>query len=175
MRLLLVLPLLGLLCACARGERLACPEQDVGEIGIDEGTRGLVASLPKPDCVLDVSETTRYQQGRDHGLRLYCQAQRGYQLGLDGQAINPQLCDEKFAKELQRGFAVGDGLRQHLRQRDELLSQASDAERLAARLPADSPERHSIDQQAADARFEARQHDNEVEALRGIVAIEKWR
>lgn len=167
--------LVSLLSACSMADRSGCPQKDLELIGQEDGLAGREATLPTDNCQLAVSELQRYEDGRKEGLRRYCQAQRGYQLGLEGQAINAALCAGDSAKELERGFAVGDNLRQHLRKRDELLSQAKDAEHIAGSLTQGSPERGSLEQQAADARFQARQHDNEVEALRGVVAVEKWR
>ncbi|MGE4070883.1 MAG: DUF2799 domain-containing protein [Lysobacterales bacterium] len=164
-----------LLPACRVADLSGCPEKDPGLVGQEDGLAGRAATLPRPDCMLDISDVQRYEDGREDGLRRYCSAQRGYQLGLEGTPINTEVCSANFAKELERGHAVGDSLRQHLSQRDQLLSQAQDIERIAADQAEDSPERQALLQQAADARFQARQHDNEVEALRGVVAVEKWR
>lgn len=176
MRLMLMLPLLALsLVACNHANRSACPTQDLTDFGREEALRGSIATLPKPDCEIDAAEQQRYLTGREEGLKRYCLAERGYQLGLDGKAVDTKLCADDAAKELQRGFEIGDNLRSQLRQRDDLITQAQDVERVAADLPEGSPERRKLEDQAAGLRFDARQHDNEVEALRGIVAVEKWR
>ena len=172
---LILFLLLLALSACARPDRAGCPVQKLADIGRDEATRGLAASLPKADCALDAAEIELYQKGREEGLKRYCTAHRGYQLGLDGKTIDVALCAEDAARELNRGFVIGDNLRGHLRQRDELLNQARDIERAAATLPKDSAERRKLEDEAAGKRFDARQHENEVEALRGIVAVERWR
>jgi hypothetical protein len=164
-----------LLSSCSAADLSGCPDKDPGLVGQEDGLAGRAATLPRADCMLDISNVHRYEDGRNDGLRRYCTAQRGYQLGLEGTAVNTEVCTGDFVKELRRGYAVGDSLRAHLRQRDELLSQAQDIERIAADQAEDSPERQTLLQQAADARFQARQHDNEVEALRGVVAVEKWR
>ena len=176
MRPLTLVVLLSLLLpACSVADLSGCPEKDPGLVGREDGLAGRAATLPRPDCMLDISDLHRYEDGRNEGLRRYCTAQRGYQLGLEGKAINTEVCSGDFVDELARGHAVGDSLRQHLSQRDQLLSQAQDIERIAAGQAEDSPQRQTLLQQAADARFQARQHDNEVEALRGVVAVEKWR
>lgn len=169
---LLLLPLL--LSACTPADRLGCPESDLATLGREEALAGKPALLPRADCVLDADEQQRYGDGRADGLARYCEARRGYQLGLDGKPADPAVCG-KDAGEFSRGFEVGNQLRTHLAERDRLNAQAGDAERAAAQLPAAAPERQSMEQQAATARAEARQHENEVEALRGIVAVEKWR
>jgi hypothetical protein len=172
----LLLPLLVLsLAGCERPDRTGCPTEDLALLGRSEGARAVAATLPKPDCVLDDAETTRYQAGREEGLKRYCLALRGYQLGLDGKTIDPSVCPEGAASELKRGFEVGDNLRNQLRQRDDLLNEARDIERAAASLPKDSAERSKLEEEAAGKRFDARQRENEVEALRGIVAVERWR
>ena len=176
MRHLLLLPLLILaLGACERADRRGCPIRDLADIGRDEGSRGAPASLPTAECALDTAETQRYLEGRQAGLKRYCVAQRGYQLAMDGKTISVDLCPGEAVAEMQRGFAIGDNLRTHLRQRDELLNEARDIERAAASLPKTSPERRKLEDEAAGKRFDARQHENEVEALRGIVAVERWR
>lgn len=169
--ILILLPLL--LTACAPSDRIGCPT-DFSALGRDEGGAGKPASLPRADCAPSADEHERYLDGRTQGLSLYCKARRGYQLGLEGKPANPTLCGDGNT-EFKRGLEVGTQLRTHLAKRDELNAQAADAERLAAKLPAGVPERASIEQKAANARFEARAHENEVEALRGIVAVEKWR
>jgi hypothetical protein len=94
---------------------------------------------------------------------------------MDGKGIEVEMCAGDAAAELQRGFAIGENLRAHLRQRDQLLNQARDIERAGATLPKSSAERRKLEDEAAAKRFDARQHENEVEALRGIVALEQWR
>ena len=163
------------LTGCHSADRSACPAKDVAQVGREEASRGLPASLPKADCVLSEAEQQRYLTGRAEGLKRFCRAERGYKLGLDGKAVDATLCDEESAKQLRRGFEVGDNLRQFLSKRDSLLAQARDAERLAARSPEKSAERRAFEDQAAGLRFDARQQENEVEALRAIVAVEKWR
>ncbi len=172
----LLLPLLILsLAGCERPDRSGCPPQDLALLGRSEGARAVPASLPKADCVLDDVEMAHYRAGREEGLKRYCVALRGYQLGLDGKTIDPGVCPDDAASELKRGFEVGDNLRSQLRQRDDLLNEARNIERAAASLPKDSVERRKLEDEAAGKRFDARQRENEVEALRGIVAVERWR
>ena len=97
------------------------------------------------------------------------------EMAMDGKTISVDLCPGEAVAEMQRGFAIGDNLRTQLRQRDELLNEARDIERAAASLPKTSAERRKLEDEAAGKRFDARQHENEVEALRGIVAVERWR
>jgi len=171
---LLLLSILAL-GACEQAERKGCPSRDLAALGRDEAARAFPESLPTADCVLDATELQRYKEGREEGLKRYCVAQRGYQLAMDGKPINAEMCPAEAAAELQRGFAIGDNLRKHLRQRDQLLNEARDIERAGATLPKDSPERRKLEDEAAGKRFDARQKENEVEALRGIVALERWR
>lgn len=176
MRLITICCALSLtLSACSVADLSGCPKKDLGLVGQEDGLAGREASLPTQTCQLDESELRPYHEGRKDGLRRYCSAQRGYQLGLEGLPKRMELCADEAAMELQRGFNVGDNLRKYLAERDELLSQAQDTERLAADVTEDSAERQTLLQQAADARFQARQRDNDIEALRGVVAVEKWR
>lgn len=161
--------------ACERADRLGCTTQDLATLGRSEGVRGVAATLPKADCALDAAELQRYTEGREEGLKRYCVGLRGYQLALDGKTINAELCSEEAAKELKLGFEIGDNLRSQLRQRDDLLNEARNIERAAAALPKASAERRKLEDEAAGKRFDARQHENEVEALRGIVAVKQWR
>ena len=163
-----------LLNACSNGDKSACPAGDLSRFARDQALRGEAASLPGPGCELSDSEKAVYLQGREDGIARYCKAARGYALGVDGKSVDQSLCDEAGAKELNRGFEVGSNLRTHLTQRDRLLSQAKDAERIANSLGEGIPARAAIENEAATLRLEARSHENEVEALRGIVAIEKW-
>jgi|GEM_PF-1544359 len=163
------------LAGCQAPDRSGCPARALAQVGRDEALRGLPASLPKADCALDEAEQQRYLAGRTEGLKRFCRAERGYKLGLDGKAVDGSLCSADDAKELQRGFEVGDNLRQFLSRHDSLLAQARDSERLAARSPENSAEARAHQDKAAGLRFDARQQENEVEALRAIVAVEKWR
>ncbi len=163
-----------LLSACTSGDKSACPAGDLARFAKDQALRGEAANLPGPGCDLSAAEVSVYQQARSEGLSRYCKADRGYALGVDGKTVDPSLCDEAGVKELNRGFEVGKNLRTHLTQRDALLSQAKDAERVAATVAEGTPARAALDNEAATLRLEARSHETEVEALRGLVAIEKW-
>lgn len=169
--ILMVLALAG----CERADRGACPAGDLAEFGRAEGARGAAATLPGPGCALDAAEQQHYAEGRADGLARYCVGKRGYELALDGKSVNLAVCAGDAARELQRGFEIGGQLRTHLQQRDQLLKEADTAERAAAKLPEDSPERRKLEDEAAGKRFDARQRENDVEALRGIVALEQWR
>lgn len=168
---LLVLPL----AACSGLDQSACPGQDFESIGRSEALRGAPVSLPAPGCALNAAQQTAYARGREEGLRRYCTAARGYVLGLDGQAIAPDLCSEDDRAELARGHEVGSTLRFKLGERDQLLAQAREIERAAEALNPADPHRRQLDDDAATARAQARQHDNDIEALRGIAAVERWR
>lgn len=171
-KLLLPLILLGL--AGCRADLSQCPDVDLARVGREEALSGVAAALPKPGCAPTGADLAAYERGRAEGLQRYCSAARGYALGMDGKAINADLCSAEAAKELHRGFEVGKELRHHLGERDRLNAQASETDRVAATLPEGSPERRKIEDQAAGLRFDARQRENDVEALRGIVAVEKW-
>lgn len=170
------LSLIPLLTLGACGADLSqCPGPDLARVGREEALAGQQASLPKPGCAPAGTDLSAYLQGRSEGLARYCTAARGYALGLDGKVVDATLCTADQGKELTRGFEVGKELRHHLAERDRLNTQASDAERVAATLPENSPERRQIEDQAAGLRFDARQRENDVEALRGAAAVEQWK
>lgn len=151
-----------------------CPSPDLEKLGREEALAGLPAALPKAGCVPKGADLAAYERGRAQGLERYCTAARGYALALDGKTVDPALCADSLAAELKRGAEVGKELRHHLSERDQLVAQATDIERIAADLPEDSEERRKLEDQAAGLRFDARQRDNDVEALRGIAAVERW-
>lgn len=151
-----------------------CPSPDLAKLGREEALAGLAATLPRAGCAPTGADLAAYQRGRSEGLARYCTAARGYALALDGKTVNADLCQDAAVDELKRGAEVGLQLRRQLSERDQLIAQASDIEQVAAGLPEDSPERRKLEDQAAGLRFDARQRDNDVEALRGIVAVERW-
>lgn len=175
MRISISLLLASILLVSCGGDKSACPAGDLARFARDEGLRGHPASLPAAGCELDAAEQDTYASARADGLNRYCTAAHGYALAVDGKQVDLNLCEETAAKELKRGFEIGENLRQHLAQHELLLRQAKDAEQLAATLEAGIPARTAIEHQAATLRLEARAKENDVEALRGIVAIEKWR
>ncbi len=172
------IPISLILCLALAGcgkDHSACPPGDLGTFARDQALRGQAASLPGPGCELEVTEQAIYDQGRAAGLKRYCSAGHGYALAIDGKAIDASVCDEAAAKEQKRGFDVGDNLRAHLKAHEELLARARDAERIAATLEEGLPARTALEAEAATLKLEARAKQNDIEALRGIVAIEKWR
>jgi|CXWL01.1.fsa_nt_gi hypothetical protein len=176
MRLLYLLSMFALsLAACARPDQSACPAGDLARFAREQALRGEPGTLPGPGCELDPTQLAKVEAGRAEGIKRYCTAARGYALAIDGKKVDQSLCDEAAAKELQRGFEVGDNLRQLLSQHEFLLNQARDAERVAQTLSTGVPARVAVEKEAANLRLEARAKENDIEALRGIVAIERWR
>lgn len=174
MRILFCLILCFALAGCSK-DHSACPPGDLGTFARDQALRGLPSSLPGPGCELEPAEKAVYDNGRAAGLTRYCSAGYGYALAIDDKKVDSSLCDEAAAKEQKRGFEVGYNLRQHLDAHDELLARARDAERIAATLETGLPARTALETEAATLKLEARGKQNDIEALRGIVAIEKWR
>jgi hypothetical protein len=163
-----------LLAACETRDTSQCPADFAG-YGREEALRGEPASLPGPGCDPTAEDLASYQAGRAAGQARYCTAEQGYRIGLDGGEARPEVCAEEQQAELKRGFEVGSQLRQHLAERDRLRAQADEAERVAAKLPEGSVDRRRLEDEAARLRFDARQRENDVEALRGVAAVEQWR
>lgn len=162
------------LIGCNGLDQSACPTQDFAALGRSEGLRAAPASVPAPGCALSAEQLAEYQRARDEGLARYCGAARGYVLGLEGQAIDPAQCSADDAAELQRGHKVGITLREQLAARDQLLRQAQELEG-QANAHDDESARLALTNDAALARAQARLHENEIEALRGVAAVEQWR
>jgi len=175
MRILISLILCLAVAGCSGKDHSACPAGNLGTFARDQALRGLPASLPGAGCVLDAAEQAVYDQGRAAGLARYCSAAHGYALAIDAKKSDASVCDEATAKEHKRGFEIGDNLRQHLDAHASLLKQAADAERIAVTLEPGLPARAALEREAATLKLEARAKQNDIEALRGIVAIEKWR
>lgn len=163
-----------LLAACESRDTSQCPS-DFARYGREEALRGEPANLPGPGCDPTAEDLASYQAGRTEGQKRYCSAEQGYRIGLDGGEARPEACAEEQQAELQRGFDVGSQLRQQLAERDRLRAQADEAELVASKLPEGSEDRRRLEDEAAKLRFDARQRENDVEALRGVAAVEQWR
>ncbi len=168
--LLLVLTLAG----CESRERGGCPG-DLGAFGRDEALRAQAASLPNPSCELAAGELAVYGKAREEGLARLCSGPVAFARGVDGGAFDLALCEGDAKDIAQRAHETGTLLREHIATRDALLAKANEAETRLAALANDAPERRALEDEAAGLRFDARQRDNDIEALRGVAAVEKWR
>ncbi len=166
--------LLLLLGACQPRERSGCPP-DLASFGRNEALRAAPASLPNQTCELDAADLRAYGAGREAGLARLCGGTVAFARGLDRGPFDINLCPAVSQEEARRAFETGQLLQGQIAQRDALMARATEAEAKLAALAADAPERRNLEDEAAGLRFDARQRENDIEALRGVAAVEKWR
>lgn len=159
--------------ACTPADRQGCPS-DVRDFGSAEAAAGKPPSLPAPQCRLSEAEAALYAEGRAAGQAQYCSGRRGFQLGLDGREASLD-CGSDPAAAFSRGLEVGTQLRTQLAAREALIREATQAEARASNSGLSEAEREAARDAANRLRLDARSHENEIEALRGIAAVEKWR
>lgn len=166
----LLLSLALLLTACA--ERSGCPTVDLAEFGRAEGERGEAATLPHALCELDESERDRYQAGRALGLASYCEPQRGFDAGLRGEALPTEVCPLDRRAKFQSAVQTAGFLLEKEAQQQDWLAQARELEAQAE--SAEESEASALRERAAALRMNARQAENDLEALRGVAIVEGW-
>lgn len=159
-----------LLTACA--ERSGCPTGDLAEFGRAEGERGEAASLPSALCEMDEAERDRYQAGRALGLASYCEPQRGFDAGLNGESLPTEVCPLDRRSKFQSAVQTAGFLVQKEAEQQAWLEQARELEAEAEQ--ADEDAASELRQRAAALRMDARQAENDLEALRGVAIVEGW-
>lgn len=111
MRCVIPLTLVSLLSACATLSESECRTGDWYNIGVRDGQNGYESRAAdhadacrkqkvKPDL-------TQYNRGRNEGLRSYCTAANGYQVGLRGTPagnVCPSESQAAFQSAYQRGY-----------------------------------------------------------------------
>jgi hypothetical protein len=168
--LLPLLLLLALLTGCA--DRSGCPTGDLVAFGKSEGERGELASLPHDRCELSESERDRYFAARAQGLAIYCDPQRGFDVGLRGELLEVEACPIDRRTKFQSANQTASFLVEKEARHAELLLEARELEARAE--DAYEPEASGLRQEAAARRMDARQEENDLEALRGVAIVEGW-
>ena len=170
-RVLFLLSLAALLGACA--ERSGCPAGDLAAFGRAEGERGELPSLPSATCELDEGERDRNHAARALGLGSWCDAQRGFDAGLRGEEPAAEACPLDRRDVFSRAVQTGSFLLQKESEQQQRLQQAQELEANAE--AADDPEKaDEWRAQARSLRMDARQAENDLEALRGVAIVEGW-
>jgi hypothetical protein len=162
--------LLLLLTACA--DRNGCPTEDLVAYGKAEGERGELATLPHDRCELSEAERDRYFVARAQGLAIYCDPQRGFDAGLRGELLDVEACPIDRRAKFQSGNQTAHFLVEKEARQAELLLEARELEARAE--DAYEPEASGLRQEAAARRMDARQEENDLEALRGLAIVEGW-
>jgi hypothetical protein len=162
------------LLACQSQDRSACPS-DLAAFGRDEALRAGPASLPKAGCELSGADLDEYLGARNAGLQRLCSGNVAFARGLDNGSFDIGLCPSDTADIARQAHETGSLLRGHIATRDELIDKAEAIEAKLAALPAGDPARRGLEDEAAGLRFDARQRENDIEALRGVAAVEQWR
>ncbi len=168
---LALLALLLLLAGCA--DHSGCPPDDLVAFGKAEGERGELASLPHERCELSESERDRYFAARAEGLAIYCDPQRGFDVGLRGELLDVEACPIDRRAKFQSGNKTANFLIEKEALQQQLLAEARELE-ARAEDSSDVDEATELRQQAAAKRMDARQEENDLEALRGVAIVEGW-
>lgn len=166
----LLLLLLLFLVGCA--DRSGCPTGDLAALGKAEGERGGLASLPHDRCELSESERDRYFAARAEGLAIYCDPQRGFDVGLNGELLDVEACPIDRRAKFQSANQTAAFLVEKEARQADLLAEARELEARAE--DAYEPEAGGLRQEAAARRMDARQEENDLEALRGLAIVEGW-
>ncbi len=166
----LLAPLFLLLAGCA--DRSGCPSEDLVAFGKSEGERGELASLPHDRCELSETERDRYFAARAEGLAIYCDPQRGFDVGLGGELLDVEACPIDRRAKFQSANKTANFLVEKEARQAELLVEARELEARAE--DAYEPETSALRQEAAAKRMDARQEENDLEALRGVAIVEGW-
>ncbi len=168
----LLAPLLLLLLLAGCADRSGCPSEDLVAFGKSEGERGELASLPHDRCELSETERDRYFAARAEGLAIYCDPQRGFDVGLGGELLDVEACPIDRRAKFQSANKTANFLVEKEARQAELLVEARELEARAE--DAYEPETSALRQEAAAKRMDARQEENDLEALRGVAIVEGW-
>jgi len=169
MRLLTLLIMLGLLTACA--DRSGCPPS-LSELGRSEGEAGSAASLPIKQCELSEAERDQYYAARNEGLKRYCDASDGFSKGLAGESVDPEVCPLDLRKQFRSGWRAGNEITKLEKRRLESLQEAETLEQTADGVQDEA--RQALLAKANALRQDARQDQNDLEALRGLATVQGW-
>ena len=107
MRLLILL----LIAGCASLNEDQCKTGDWKGIGLSDGLEGLtfdhLSRHQKACSEYGISiDSKAYTEGRQEGLKTYCEPQNGYQLGLKGQSYNNVCTDKAFNENYKLGKKI---------------------------------------------------------------------
>ncbi len=170
MRLIFLGAIVAFLSACA--ERSGCPEQSLASLGLADGEAGLVARLPIAQCDLSEAERDAYFAARGDGLKSYCDAVGRFTQGLAGDSVDPEVCPLDLRVQFRSAWRAGSEISKLEKARDEYLAEAKTLAVTADGVEGDA--RQALLDRANALRQDARQNDNDLEALRGLATVEGW-
>ncbi len=140
---------------CATRSPDPCQANDWYAIGYEDGRAGRAAGSvtgPEHGCPAGLAEPelARYRLGREAGLSVYCEPQKGYQLGMEGHSYAggcPAPAEAEFLRAYGHGKQIYD-VETQIRRLDSILAvNESERDRLG----------HSIQQrqtELAEARLD---------------------
>ncbi len=170
MRLILLSAILVFLSACT--ERSGCPEKALGSLGLADGEAGLAARLPMAQCELSEAQRDEYYAARGEGLKRYCDAGGGFTLGLAGDSVDPEVCPLDLRKQFRSAWRAGSEIAKLEKSRQESRAEAKTLEQTADGVEGDA--RKALLDRANALLQDARQNENDLEALRGLATVEGW-
>jgi hypothetical protein len=114
---------------CATMSEEECVTSDWRDIGFEDGADGWTMSRfsqHREACAKYgiTADAAAYRKGRDEGLYVYCQPERGYRVGLSGQSYNG-VCHADLEQDFVDAHRVGHhlySLRSEVRRVEYLLS-----------------------------------------------------
>ena len=171
MKYLRLLVITALVAAGGCAERSGCPQQ-LEQMGVEEGRRGLPASLPSPQCELSEAERDGYFAARHRGLLEYCDGAAGFRMGLAGETPEIEVCPAETQKAFRSGWRAAVEIVRLEKRRSELLAEADRLLRTADGLAEEA--RQALIDQASARQQDARQDENDLEALRGLATVQGW-
>lgn len=177
--LLLTLPLLILLNACATLSEKECRTADWRQLGVADGQKGY------PDNRLEshreackdfgiLPDTKLYLDGRNAGLATYCQPDNAFRLGMNGESykgVCPPEVDMAFRRNNEAALAV----HRSKKQLENINSQLSDKERALKKnglADANKTRLHNdikeLEKQRERARQDLRDQQRELDLLMNV-------
>lgn len=160
------------LAAGGCADRSGCPQGDLQALGQAEGEAGEPASLPSASCELSEAERDDYFAARNRGLKQYCDPAGAFIKGQSGQSVDLEVCPADSHKIVRSALRAGSEIAKLEKRRAELLAEAERLEDAADGVEGDA--RRALLDQANARRQDARQDQNDLEALRGLATVEGW-
>ncbi len=153
-------------------DRSGCPSGDLQTLGQSEGAAGQAASLPSATCELSEAERDDYFAARNRGLKAYCDPAAAFIKGQAGDMVDLEVCPADSHKNVRSALRAGSEIAKLEKRRAELLAEAERLEDAADGVEGDA--RRALLDQANARRQDARQDQNDLEALRGLATVEGW-
>lgn len=113
-RITAVMAALMIVQGCATMDQEECLTSDWHAVGFEDGARGYTVdriSQHRKACAQHgiTTDLTAYRQGRNEGLRHYCTAQNGFNVGTSGSSY-AGVCPEDLADDFELAYSEGKRL-----------------------------------------------------------------